>query len=117
MRQLLMGLSVLPMLLGCSAIPGLSSAQPPSVAGEWVVTRPSYSAFNWTLFEDGNTITGSTSNNSPISGSRNATRIGLTLGTAANSTLYEGDISSDGKKITGTIGGDSSDTFVANKKP
>lgn len=116
----LVGLATVIMLSGCSSIPGISTlVSAPNVSGDWVVTRPNFSAFNWSIFEDGGTITGSAQNggyNFPISGSRSGNKVSITIKLTSSSPTYSGELSMDGKKITGTIGGDSADTFVANKK-
>lgn len=111
-------------LPACASIPGLSSipgisalTRAPSVSGEWLVTRPK-SSFSWTIFENGDKISGS-SDSSPITGSRsgsNKVHIEIYLSYYQHNVSYDGEISSDGKTISGIIGNDVTDTFIANKK-
>jgi len=110
---------MLPLIAGCSSIPVVSSiVSAPNITGEWVVVRPK-STFTMNLFENSSAITGSSGTapyTFPVNGSRSGNKVTIGIWLEDHTVTYSGDLSSDGKQITGTIGGDSTDTFTANKK-
>ena len=106
------------LLSGCSSIPGLAGLFQPTLAGDWVVTRPNFSSFTMTLFDENGSITGASEAGGAIKGYRKGSEVVFTISHKSSSnTIYSGELSQDGKKVTGTIGNDDTDTFIANKKP
>lgn len=97
----------------CAGFPGISGlGQAPSVTGNWTVTEGTKTT-SMTLAQDGDKVTGTYQqgiSSSQLTGIRTSNKLNLTVefsfGGATASTAIAGEVSSDGKKITGTAKSD-----------
>lgn len=114
MKRISVGLAAVvtsAVMVGCDGLGVMGIGRAPSLTGDWLVPVNN-SVANMTLIEDGDNITGSYGASIfqfPLKGKRNQNAIEFTISAnimAPTTMKVTGEVSSDGKKITGTMKSD-----------
>lgn len=115
MKRISVGLAavvVAATVVGCDALGVLGIGRAPSLTGDWIVPMNNAVA-SMTIIEDGDSLTGSYGAaffQFPLKGKRNQNAVEFTISAnimAPTTMKVSGEISSDGKKITGAMKSDS----------